>query len=97
MLMVASVFSREASMAAGSRFSGGVLMRPQNMGVIAGPATESCQSIQLHARERARKSFGSSEPAPYFAAIYRTMEFDSQRMNPSSSRVGTRPFGFMAR
>ena len=34
-----------AAMAFASRFSGGVRIRPQNTGVIAGPITESCQSI----------------------------------------------------
>ena len=57
-----------ASIAAASRFSGGVRMRPQNTGVTAGAATEICQSIQLLARARACGSVGSSLPAPYFAA-----------------------------
>ena len=34
----------------GSRFSDGVRINPQNIGLIAGAATESCQSIQLLAR-----------------------------------------------
>ena len=41
----AVVFVLPLSIAVWSRFSGGVRIRPQNTGVIAGPMTESCQSI----------------------------------------------------
>ncbi len=48
----AMVFSLPASIAFVSRFSGGVRIRPQNTGVIAGAITESCQSIHICARAR---------------------------------------------
>ena len=46
MIFAASVvLTLPLSIAVWSRFSGGVRIRPQNTGVIAGPITESCQSI----------------------------------------------------
>ena len=79
------------SMACGSRLSGGVRINPQKTGVIAGLATESCQSIHFCAPARPCRSPGSSLPGPCFAARYRTIVFDSHRMKPSSSSsVGCR-------
>ena len=53
-IFIASVvFSCEALIAARSRFSGGVRIRPQNAGVIAGPTTDNCQSIHWLASARA--------------------------------------------
>ena len=59
-LAAVTVFSLPASIAFGSRFSGGVRIRPQNTGVIDGPITESCQSIHICARARIFRSAGSS-------------------------------------
>ena len=62
------VFCCEVAIAAMSRFSGGVRIRPQNAAKIAGPATGSCQSIHWLARARAFGSAGSSVPAPCLPA-----------------------------
>ena len=63
----AIVFSLPAAIAFASRFSGGVRISPQNTGVIAGPRTDSCQSIHGCALARTFGSFGSSAP-PCLAA-----------------------------
>ena len=49
-------------------FSGGVRIRPQNTGVIAGAITDSCQSIHIWARARTFRSAGSSTRAECFPA-----------------------------
>ena len=61
--MAAAVLSCEVLIAAMSRFSSGVRIRPQNAGVIAGPTTDNCQSIHWLASARCFASFGSSTPA----------------------------------
>ena len=63
--MVSVVLACEAAIAAASRFSGGVRIRPQNAPKIAGATTVSCQSIHWLARARVPGSAGSSEPAPW--------------------------------
>ena len=50
--MLAMVLSCEALIAAMSRLSSGVRIRPQKAGVIAGPTTDNCQSIHWLARAR---------------------------------------------
>src|SRR6202051_1232964 len=63
-----AVLALPAAIAAGSRLSGGVRTMPQNTGVIAGPSTDSCQSIhwlagagRWGAGERARVRVGRLE------------------------------------
>ena len=60
MTMAAVVFFLPASIAAWSRFSGGVRMRPQNTGLIAGSHSDNCQSIHWLARPRACGSAGGN-------------------------------------
>ena len=61
-IFIASVvLSCEALIAAGSRFSGGVRIRPQKAWKIAGPTTDNCQSIHWLACALL-ESFGSSTP-----------------------------------
>src|SRR5262249_21823830 len=85
-----------ASIAAGSRFSGGVRMSPQNTRVSGGCATVSCQSIQLLAHARECASAGSSLAAPDFGARERTVEVRFPNREAASSSGGPRPLGVMA-
>ena len=64
----AVVFTLPSSIALWLRSAGGVRIMPQNTGVIAGPITESCQSIHWLAFARVCGSAGSSLPAPNLAA-----------------------------
>src|ERR1700741_5103849 len=78
-VMAAMHLTLPASIAAWSRFSGGVRISPQNTGVSGGCATVSCQSIQLLARARERGSAGSRLPAPDFAARERPLAVGFRR------------------
>src|ERR1700753_4153947 len=63
-LTAAVVFNLPSSMALWLRSAGGVRIMPQNTGVIAGPITESCQSIHWFALARALGSAGAGLAAP---------------------------------
>ena len=80
----------EASIAAWSRFSGGVRIRPQNTGVIAGPATDK---LPVHPLAGARAGCADRPARACGAVLAGEIAHDRvrfpQRKPSSSSRVGT--------
>jgi hypothetical protein len=55
------------------------------------------QMLHWMARDWSSSASGQSVPFPYLRARCRLIASDSKRTVPSSSRVGTRPFGFSFR
>src|SRR5262249_54810821 len=64
---------------------------------IGGPEVASCQSIQRSTLARDLGLLGYNRSPCRVVARYRQIVFDSHKNKPSSSIVGTRPFGFIAR